>query len=180
MKKLTFILLVVVLILGVSNAAKAGTVHKCFWIWSTAVTTANDKPDYIYCDWDGNNKYVAVAASDTSKYIQDTKGAVKVSVAWDSLYADGVNTVGGLHGSITNATVLTSSAGTNWDINILGCAFDGTCDTGTGTLAYWQDDDHSTNEKNSWTLTPLARGFRITVDGDTGNNSPVIRTIVVW
>ena len=172
MKKLILILMVVLFVFTTNAEAKS---HKCFWVWSTDVTTGDDNaaPDFVYCDLQGNNKYVSMGAS----YIQETGGAKSVVIQYDSLYGDGVNTVGGLHGSITNATVMASADATNWDINVISCVL-GTCDT--GTEAYHQWNDLTTNLKDSIELTPLSGGFKMTVDGDVEDAAPVNRTIVVW
>jgi len=172
MKKTILILLMVVFAFTATAEAKQ---HKCFWVWSTDVTTGDDNaaPDYVYCDLKGNNKFISMGAG----YIQESGGNPSVVIQYDSLYGDGSNTVGGLHGSITNTTVMASADATDWDINVISCVL-GTCDT--GTVAYHQWNGLTTNLKDSIELTPLSGGFKLTVDGDTEDAAPVIRTIVVW
>lgn len=171
MKKILFIL-AIILMFAISAEAKT---DKCFWIWSTAVTGANDAPDAVYCSLDGT-PYVSKGTS----YIQNSQEATSMMIQWDSATGDGANTIGGLDTDITDTTTICSNTATDWSYNLLAC-ISGTCDTGTGTAAYFQKDPDADALIASTPITPPGEGFQLTVDEDGAlNGCIVLRTIVTW
>ena len=142
MKKL--ILILVALMMVVASNSYAGRYEKCNWIWSTAVTGANDAPDSVYCRTQ-NSSYKSEGAS----YKQSTQEAHSISVTWNT------------NSPTLNAQVVCANVSTDSDLNFL-ISNDGgvTFDTGTGTAAYYQEDDLG-NEGKSWSLEDVKENIEI-------------------
>ena len=163
MKKL--VLGALVAFLFIVGSVDAGTWTKCNWLWSTAVTGANDPPDSVYCR-DANKSYASKGAT----YIQPTLGADAISVTWNT------------NSPTYNGVTICANVSTDSDINVLVSNDDGvTFDTGTGTAAYHQEDDLGNDLVTSFELTPPSGGyFKLTADGDTDNFCVAVQTTVYW
>jgi hypothetical protein len=164
------LILILVIIFALAVNAEART-EKCYWIWSTDVTTANDGPDSVYCDKNGDGTF----QSKGTAYIQNSLGADSVTVIYDSTWNNS-NTVPEIPDTITPC----SNTASTGDLNVLTCAKAATaiCSTGTTTVAYHQTDDIADNIKDGYELTPPA-AFDLSVDGDTATCWVVI-TITNW
>lgn len=144
----------------------AERVEYCDWIWSTDVTTANDDPDYLYCDRHNTGTF---KSETVGSYIQNTIGAYQVTVQVNTTWNNSLK----IHG----ITPCSNTAATG-DMNYKGC-IRGDCDIGTTTLAWYQLDNVADNIKYTKEVTPIGDGFRLSVDGDTAT-CWTVRTMVYW
>ena len=162
--KRRIIIFLIVFCFAISAEART---DKCFWIWSTDVTGANDPPDSVYCSLDGKD-YVSVGTT----YIQNSQGADMVQMVYDTTWNNS-NTVPDIPDTITPC----SNTASTGDLNVLIC--DNTiCSTGTTTVAYFQVDNIADNIKNGFKLSPPV-AFDLSVDGDTAT-CWVVRTVTHW
>jgi len=160
MKKVIFILLAILIMVGVAQAR----VDRCDWIWSTAVTDVNDPPDYVYCSLDGA-AFVSMGAT----YIMNSQGAKGLTYTYDTTST----------GAATSHGVTICSNTATPDINFLTC-LDGSCSTGTTTVAYYQIDSIADAIVNGGELTPPSN-FKPTVDENASANACVLlKTEVYW
>jgi len=165
MKKLLIILAVIFMF---SSVAEARQSLKCSWIWSTAVTTANDAPDYVFC----NDSWIGSWKSKGATYAMPVEGADNIDYQYDTTSA-GANVVNGI--------TVCSNTSLDADINFLASMHEGALfDTGTGTAAYYQLNNMTDAVRSSGALTPVGDFMKFTVDGDTNNACVVLRTTVYW
>lgn len=160
------ILIALVMFSGVAHAGST----ECNFIWSTAVQTSNDAPDYIFCkNWGGAWKSQTVAT-----YSMKIKEATDVRLD----YQYDTTSTGSLK---VNGITICSNTSSDSDINFL-LSMDGgiNFDSGTGTAAYYQLNDMTDAVRDSESLTVAGTNIKFSADGDTNDFCGVIRTVLIW